>query len=292
MSSLTISQCLLKSTYRLEPQSATARLDCEVLLSHVLDESRTYLYTWPEKKLTDQQQRCFFALFDRRFLGEPIAHLTGEKEFWSLSLLVNNATLIPRPETELLVELALSLLPEDNSVAQYNVADLGTGTGAIACAIATEKPHWRVWAYEKYFDALELAQANQKKLSIQNLSVQQSDWFDQVGDRKFHLIVSNPPYIDTRDIHLQQGDVRYEPRTALVAGDNGLSDIAHIIQQAANYLFDGGFLLVEHGYQQADAVKKLFQQYHFSEVFTATDMAGHPRVSAGRVQPTALAFAR
>ncbi|MGH1485342.1 MAG: peptide chain release factor N(5)-glutamine methyltransferase [Cellvibrionaceae bacterium] len=282
MSSLTISQCLVESTNQLKQQSDTARLDCEVLLSHVLDRTRTYLYTWPEKELTDQQQNLFLTLFERRLLGEPIAHLTGEKEFWSLSLLVNNTTLIPRPETELLVELALSILPEGDSESQH-VADLGTGTGAIACAIATERPHWQVWAYEKYPDAFELATSNQKKLALQNLSIQQSDWFDQVGERKFHLIVSNPPYIDAADVHLQQGDVRYEPQTALIADDNGLSDIALIIQQASNYLFDGGFLLLEHGYQQAGDVKKLLQKHHFSDVFTTADMAGHPRVTAGRL---------
>jgi release factor glutamine methyltransferase len=275
---LTIADCLALSS-ELKGVSDTARLDCEVLLASAIGKERVYLYTWPEKQLTKEQQRIFSRFFDRRLQGEPVAHITGEREFWSLSLSVNNSTLIPRPETELLVELALGFIPDNEQ--SLKIADLGTGTGAVAFAIAAEKPYCKIYAYEKYADAVALARSNQQRLALNNVDIIQSDWLQQAGDNKFDIIVSNPPYIDKTDLHLEQGDVRFEPRTALVAEDKGLQDISMIIEQAPNYLCDNGWLLLEHGYQQAEAIQRLLQQ-DFVEVFTKQDMSGLPRVTVGK----------
>ena len=275
----TIAECLRLSR-DLQVIAETARLDCEVLLSHVLDKDRAYLYTWPEKCLTEAQYTTFMDAINLRKQGMPVAHIIGQKEFWSLPLSVNQTTLIPRPETELLVEVALNQLPEP--IMPKTVADLGTGTGAIAFAIATERPHWRVWAYDKYLEVVNLAKVNLQALGLLNVSLVCSDWFQGVGDQKFDLIVSNPPYISSEDEHLKQGDVRFEPKTALVAEKNGLADIQHIIQQSPNYLNEGGWLLLEHGFQQAEYVQDMLHQSGFESVFTEKDLSGQPRVTGGQ----------
>jgi len=269
---------LLRLASRLEDISDTPRLDLEVLLCHVLGKPRSYLFTWPEKELDQQQTSCFNGLLKRRAQGEPIAYLTGEKEFWSLSLAVDTTTLIPRPDTELLVETALNVLDKPDA----RVLDLGTGTGAIALALASENSGWKILAVDTVVGAVELAEKNRQRLGLDNVSVIRSDWFENIPAQKFDLIVTNPPYIDEDDRHLKEGDVRFEPISALVADNKGMADIEIIICGAKKYLVDGGCLLIEHGYQQAKAVRTLLQNEGFLCVETACDIAGCERLTSGR----------
>jgi release factor glutamine methyltransferase len=255
------------------------RSDAEILLCHVLGVTRSYLLTWPEKTLTANQYAQFQALSARRAQGEPIAYLTGHKEFWSLDLQVTENTLIPRPETELLVELAFLRLPSD---CQALVIDLGTGSGAIALAIAQERPLCRVLATDKSTTALNVAQANAQALGLHRVQFLVSDWWAGLGEIKARLIVSNPPYVAIADPHLSQGDVRYEPRSALVAGRDGLADIRQLIAQSSEHMVAQGWLLLEHGYDQAEAVRALFEQYAYDSVTTYQDLAGLPRVTVGQ----------
>lgn len=257
--------------------SDSPRLDVELLLQHVLERSRSYLFTWPEASLSDDQQQQFVSLLQRRIAGEPIAYLIGEQDFWTLSLAVSSATLIPRPDTEVLVEQALACLSDEHA----RVLDLGTGTGAVALALAAERPHWNVLGVDYVPDAVVLAQRNAERNQLTHVQFLQSDWFASVQGR-FQVIVSNPPYIDPCDPHLDQGDVRFEPRSALVAEQKGLADIHIIIQQAPNYLLADGWLLLEHGYDQAQAVRQLLIDKGFASVTSARDIGGHERVSLGR----------
>lgn len=260
------------------PDSDSARLDLEVLLGHVIQKPRTWLYTWPEHELSESAQQQFDRLLARRRRGEPVAHLVGEREFWSLPLAVDASTLIPRPETELLVEVALELCPQ----AQRRVLDLGTGTGAIALALASERPGWQIVAAEKSPQAIALAERNRTALGFGNVQVVHSDWFAQVPQQQFDLIVSNPPYIDAADPHLAEGDVRFEPRSALVAERSGLADIAQIAAEALAYLAPEGWLLVEHGWQQAGPVRQLFSHAGLRQVSSRNDYAGRERLTLGR----------
>ncbi|MBD2858754.1 peptide chain release factor N(5)-glutamine methyltransferase [Spongiibacter sp. KMU-158] len=262
-------------------ESDSPDLDVALLLCHCLQKPRSYLYSWPEKRLSDEQFAEFAALFTRRERGEPIAHILGEREFWSLPLDVNNSTLIPRPDTECLVEQALKLIPAVPGA----ILDLGTGTGAIALALASELPAWSVLGVDLQAEAVALAAGNAKKLGLQNLRFEQSNWFDNISRQTFDLIVSNPPYIAQDDPHLEQGDVRFEPHSALVAADNGLADLAQIINAAPSFLKPGAALLLEHGYQQAEPVAKLLQNRGFVEIACFDDYAGNPRVSKGVWQP-------
>ncbi|WP_193161341.1 peptide chain release factor N(5)-glutamine methyltransferase [Microbulbifer hainanensis] len=258
--------------------SDSARLDIEVLLGAVLGRSRTWLYTWPEYELSVAEQQSFDNLLQRRRHGEPVAHLTGEREFWSLALKVNASTLIPRPETELLVETALALCPGD----RLRALDLGTGTGAIALALASERPGWDIVAAEKSADAVALAEENRRALQLDNVRIVQSDWFAQLPAQKFDLIVSNPPYIDAADPHLEQGDVRFEPRSALVAEDAGLADIQSIAQCSGEFLAAGGWLMVEHGWQQAASVRAIFAAAGLKDIESREDFSGWERITLGR----------
>ncbi|MFA0790726.1 peptide chain release factor N(5)-glutamine methyltransferase [Microbulbifer echini] len=260
--------------------SESARLDTEVLLGHILGRERTWLYTWPEYELSAAEQEAFDALLMRRKNGEPVAHLTGEREFWSLSLKVAPSTLIPRPDTELLVETALALCPQR----ALRALDLGTGTGAIALALASEQPGWQIVAVEKSPAALALAEENRLHLGFANVQVLASDWFSQLPSQRFSLIVSNPPYIDAADPHLAQGDVRFEPRSALVAQRQGLADIAKIALEADEFLEEGGWLLVEHGWQQAEAVREIFNAAGYRAVESRRDYSGWERITLGRKQ--------
>ena len=274
---LSIEAWLAEARTQLEAGSDSARLDAELLLAHVLQQSRTWLYTWSDRLLSAEQQQAADALLARRLAGEPVAYLLGERDFWSLSLNVNPSTLIPRPDTETLVEWALELPLPANS----RVLDLGTGTGAIALALASEQPSWQVSGVDFNADAVALAQANAARNQLARVSFMQSDWYSAVsGD--FDLIVSNPPYIDEDDEHLAQGDVRFEPRSALVADNHGLSDLALIIDRAPGFLRANGWLLLEHGYQQADAVCELLRGRGFAEVSNRCDLGGQPRISGGR----------
>ncbi len=268
----------LARAVELELVSDSSRLDAELLLADCLQCTRTYLYTWPEKIISVIQQQRFNELFARRKNGEPVAHILGQREFWSLSLSVNNSTLIPRPDTECVVELALTLpLP-----AAARVLDLGTGTGAIALALASEKSVWQFIAVDQSADAVALALHNCAQLQLANVVVLQSNWFAVFDTaERFDLIVSNPPYIDEQDPHLQQGDVRFEPLSALVAGDNGLADIRHIAAQAFHFLNCVGWLVVEHGYQQGAIVRQIFHDNGFAQVRTEQDYGGNDRMTFG-----------
>ncbi|MBW8191836.1 peptide chain release factor N(5)-glutamine methyltransferase [Neiella marina] len=272
-------------------QQQEGATDAVALLTFVLQKPRSFLYTWPEQILSAEQDVQFRQLVAQRREGKPVAHLTGEKEFWSLPLQVDSSTLIPRPDTECLVEWALELAERSLPAAQlttghlqakHRVLDLGTGTGAIALALASEQPNWLLLAVDQQAQAVALARANARSLKLANVSVLQSDWFEQVpSDFKFDLMVSNPPYIAADDEHLSQGDVRFEPNSALVSGVDGLDDIRHIIDQAPEYLNDGGWLLLEHGYDQAEAVCQLLRARGFAQVNWRSDLADQPRVSGG-----------
>lgn len=257
--------------------SDSPRLDLEVLLCHLLGKSRAWLYTWPEHELDADQQAAFDQLIERRIAGEPVAHLTGQREFWSLPLKVNRSTLIPRPDTEVLVEAILELRPQES----LRVLDLGTGTGALALALASEKPGWQVLAVDKMPAAVALAEENRQQLGLANVQVRQSDWFAGVPAQVFDVIVSNPPYIDALDPHLREGDVRFEPRSALVADEQGLADIRQIAVQARPFLAADGLLMVEHGWQQAEAVQKIFTEAGYRDVETRLDYAGRERLTLG-----------
>jgi len=258
--------------------SDSPRLDLEVLLCHLLGKSRAWLYTWPEHDLEDSQQAEFERLFQRRLAGEPVAHLTGSREFWSLPLKVNRSTLIPRPDTEVLVETVLSLPVNEN----IRALDLGTGTGAIALALASERPRWQITAVDKMPAAVALAQENRAALGFDHVKVVESDWFSALAGERFDLIASNPPYIDPRDPHLREGDVRFEPRSALVAAERGLADIRRIADDGRLHLNDGGWLLVEHGWDQGKAVRAIFDEFGYTDVQTRLDYAARERITMGR----------
>lgn len=259
------------------PGSATPQLDAELLLAHVLGKPRSYLLTWPERELTDEQLAQFGALMIRRRQGEPVAYLLGEQGFWSLALQVSPDTLIPRPDTERLVELALELGPAGPA----KVLDLGTGSGAIALALAAERGQWQLTGVDRMAGTVALAESNRARLGLSNVQLLTSDWFTAVAGQRFGLIVSNPPYIAADDPHLAQGDVRFEPASALISGVDGLDDIRRIIDSAPDYLQSGGWLLLEHGWQQADAVCSLLQQRGFLGVQAWRDLGGQQRVSGG-----------
>jgi release factor glutamine methyltransferase len=285
MSPSSIAQCLQLST-ELNAVSDSARLDIELILCHVLQKNRTWLFTWSDKILTAEQQQLFNDFFLRRKNGEPVAHIIGQREFWSLPLAVNNSTLIPRPDTELLVEAVLELFAEDAPQQPRRCLDLGTGTGAIVLALASEKPEWQLLGVDKSADAILLAEKNRAVLRFDHVKMLQSDWFAAIANdtamQQFDVIVSNPPYIDPQDPHLAQGDVRFEPRSALVADNKGFADIELIIQQSWDYLSPQGWLLLEHGYDQGVAVRDLLSARGFTQVETRRDLGGNERVSIGR----------
>lgn len=274
----TIQQALQQAA-QLAEISDTARIDVTALLCHVLEKDRAFLYAWPEQSLTDTQQASFAALLERRRRGEPIAYLIGEREFWSLPLRVSSATLIPRPDTELLVTTALELFSPADAI---KMLDLGTGTGAIAIALAAERPEWHVTALDNSDAALAVARSNAEQLDLPQIKFLRSDWFAQVGSGRFELIVSNPPYIQESDPHLTQGDLRFEPTSALASGTDGLRDLRVIISQAPDHLATMGWLAVEHGYQQGAAVRELFAENGFSAIGTQCDLAGLERVTCGQ----------
>lgn len=256
----------------------SARLDAEVLLAHALDKARTRLRGWPEDPVSAGQAAHYRELIARRARGEPVAYLTGLREFWSLPLEVTPETLIPRPETELLVEIALSLTPADEPV---TIADLGTGSGAVAAAIASERPACDVIATDACPRALAVAGRNLARLGLDNVSLRQGNWCEALVGQRCALIVSNPPYVASADEHLTWGDVRFEPRLALSAGHDGLDAIRVIAESAAAHLLAGATLLVEHGHDQGPAVQDLFRRHGYQEVRSYKDLGGNDRVTAG-----------
>lgn len=255
------------------------RLEAEVLLVHVLGKARSWLIAHADDALDAADEATFDVLVARRRAGEPVAYLTGRRGFWSLELDVTPATLIPRPETELLVELALERMPQESTA---RVADLGTGSGAIALAIAHERPRAQVMATDASADALDVARRNAERLRISNVEFGHGDWFAPLSGRTFDVIVSNPPYIETGDAHLGQGDLRFEPATALASGIDGLDDIRRIVGHAQAHLAPGGWLMMEHGWNQGDAVRALLERAGYRDVFTAQDLEQRDRVSGGR----------
>ncbi|WP_324036475.1 peptide chain release factor N(5)-glutamine methyltransferase [Aeromonas caviae] len=253
------------------------RADADALLCHLLDCRRSYLMTWPEHELDAAQQATLAGWLARRLNGEPIAHLIGEREFWSLPLKVSPATLIPRPDTEVLVEQALARLPGGPCA----LLDLGTGTGAIALALKSERPDADVWAVDRMPAAAALARTNSAALGLP-IEVRDGSWFAPLSDApRFAMIVSNPPYIDGADPHLHEGDVRFEPRSALVAEEQGLADIRLIVTQAPAHLVPGGWLLLEHGWDQGEAVRQLLLQQGYVQVETVRDYGDNERVTLG-----------
>ncbi|WP_429099479.1 peptide chain release factor N(5)-glutamine methyltransferase [Aeromonas rivipollensis] len=262
-------------------EGESPRADADALLCHLLACRRSYLMTWPERELDADQQATLQAWLDRRLAGEPIAHLIGEREFWSLPLKVSPATLIPRPDTEVLVEQALARLPAGPCA----LLDLGTGTGAIALALKSERPDADVWAVDRMPDAAALARANSAALGLP-IEVRDGSWFEPLSDApRFAMIVSNPPYIDGADPHLEEGDVRFEPRSALVADEQGLADIRLIVAGAPAHLCPGGWLLLEHGWEQGALVRQLLLQQGYCQVETVRDYGDNERVTLGRLAP-------
>ena len=276
-----ITQLIEDAIKQLEPVSDSARLDVELLLCATLKKDHSFLRAWPEHELNQQQLKSFQEKLKQRLEGEPIAHILGERGFWSLNLTVTADTLIPRPDTERLVELALDIIPE---TAQWKILDLGTGTGAIALSLAKEKPNCFITATDQSFAALNIAKQNALKNQISNIEFIQSDWFEELENKQFNMIVSNPPYIKESDPHLNQGDVRFEPRSALTSGADGLDDIRRIIKGSLEYLNKGGALLIEHGYDQADEVCNLLKASHFTKVSDFKDDNDNPRVAIGYIQ--------
>jgi release factor glutamine methyltransferase len=252
------------------------RLEAELLLVHTLGKSRSWLIAHADDALDDAQSAAFSALVERRRLGEPVAYITGHRGFWTLELEVTPATLIPRPETELLVELALARM-----TAKANVVDLGTGSGAIALAMARECPTASVVATDASVDALVVAERNAGKHGIRNVRFVHGDWLAPLAGERFDLIVSNPPYIEADDPHLGQGDLRFEPATALASGADGLDDIRRIVAQAREHLLPGGWLLMEHGWNQGEAVRAVLSEAGYREVLTEQDLEQRDRVSGG-----------
>ncbi|WP_461535819.1 peptide chain release factor N(5)-glutamine methyltransferase [Spongorhabdus nitratireducens] len=270
---------LLKAAEQQLVQSPTARLDAELLLCHVLDKSRTWLMAWSDETVSEENLEQFEHLLQRRVTGEPVAHLTGRRDFWTLELEVSADTLIPRPDTELLVELAL----EYGQRGPHKVVDLGTGTGAIALALASERPEWLVNAVERNPDTLAVARRNALSNKLERVQFFEGSWFEPLPDNtRFQLIVSNPPYIPDSDPHLKEGDVRFEPLQALASGNDGLDDILQIVSRAPEWLEADGWLLLEHGYDQGEAVRNIMQASGFQQVMTRQDLAGHDRVTLGQ----------
>lgn len=254
----------------------TQGLDAELLLSHLTGWTRTSFRAWPERQPSAGVVTEFRILVQRRVAGEPVAHLLGQQEFWSLPLAVNASTLIPRPDTECLVEAALEL----PVTGQATVLDLGTGTGAIALALASERPGWKVRACDCQQQAVELAARNAMALGLP-VTVVLSSWFAELPPETYDLIVSNPPYVAAQDPHLKLGDVRFEPASALVSGADGLDDIRHLVRAAPDWLSNGGWLLIEHGYDQGQAVRNLYSEAGFKNVETRQDYGRRDRFTLG-----------
>ncbi len=275
----TLHQITKKIEARLIGACDNAALEAEILLAHALRKSRTYLRTYAEQPIDSVTLVQLDALVKRRINGEPIAYITGHREFWSLDLVTNKDTLIPRPETETLVELALQKIPCEKSL---HVADLGTGSGAIALAIASERPNCTLIATDVSEQALTIARKNATRLALTNIEFRQGNWFRPVNNEIFDIIVSNPPYIANNDTHLQKGDLRFEPLSALQSGHDGLNAIRHIIQNAKPYLLDGGWVLVEHGYHQRDQLIVLIKNNGYRNIAWHNDTQNQPRVILGQ----------
>jgi release factor glutamine methyltransferase len=257
--------------------SPSARFDAEILMAHVLESTRSFLYANPELELPNKRSETFKKLIKQRAQGQPIAYLTESCEFWSLPLRVNPAVLIPRADTELVVETALKKIPPQSD---WRIADLGTGSGAIALALASERKKCEIHATDISPAAIDVAQENADKLGITQIQFHRGSWNEPLKG-KYHLIVSNPPYIDADDPHLEQGDLRFEPREALTPGANGLDAIRKISRLARPMLVEGGWLMFEHGWEQGPATREILESAGFENVETLQDLQGHERVTVG-----------
>ncbi len=267
----------------------TPRLDAETLLMHALNINRAYLYAHFDDRIPESKLLILNNYLNQRLSGIPIAYILGEKEFWSLNFKVTPAVLIPRPETEHLVEAVLTLLDaqlylKENNQTSYNILELGTGSGAIAISLAKERPHWKILACDNSESALAVAQDNAKRLlpnylQSERLKFQYSHWFNQIPEQKFSAIISNPPYIDAQDPHLKA--LQHEPMSALISGENGLQDIREIIKKSHHYLEPNGILLLEHGNTQAKAVSEIFESFGFTNITTLQDLAACDRITYG-----------
>ncbi|KTC16811.1 protein-(glutamine-N5) methyltransferase, release factor-specific [Pseudomonas marginalis ICMP 11289] len=275
---MTIIASLLRSAEL--PDSPTARLDAELLLAAALGKPRSFLHTWPERIVSTEAALAFAGYLQRRRTGEPVAYILGQQGFWKLDLEVAPHTLIPRPETEMLVEAALELVP---AFAPTQVLDLGTGTGAIGLALANDRRQWKITAVDRVPEAVALAERNRQRLQLDNAEVLNSHWFSALEGRQFDLIISNPPYIAETDPHLSMGDVRFEPGSALTSGPDGLDDLRTIISEAPANLTPGGWLLLEHGYDQGPAVRELLIRHGFERIQTRRDLGEHERITFGCV---------
>ena len=273
----TIQAVLNAAALELAQTSHSSRLDAEILLAHTLHVARSYLLAWPERLLTVAQQKTFATYIKRRRAGEPLAYILGHREFWSLELNVTAATLIPRPETELLIDLILQILP----ATPQRIADLGTGAGPLALAMASARPLWQIDATDNSAAALEVARANASRLQLTQVNFHLGFWFAALPSIKFDAILSNPPYIALGDADLAADVARFEPATALYADENGLADLRHIIVHAQEYLKSGGVLILEHGHLQAPAVRELMRTAGFERIGSALDGAGIVRATSG-----------
>jgi len=278
-----ITQLLKIASDQLESTSDSPLLDAQILLAHSLQKNRTWLVTWSDKHLIQSEVDDFNRLLNRRLQGEPIAHITGTREFWSLDLQVSRDTLIPRPETELMVEQILQRYPQSTGM---SLLDLGTGSGAIALALASEHPGWNIVATDKSTAALNIAKQNAQQLALKNIHFIAGSWFEPLNDlspdkRQFDIIASNPPYIPDTDPHLSQGDVRFEPLSALASGDDGLDDIRHICQQATAFLKSSGMLIIEHGFDQKSEIQAIFTDSGYINIEQINDLSGQPRLCIG-----------
>jgi release factor glutamine methyltransferase len=278
----TVKLALAEAVTALREASESPLLDAEVLLCKVLSKGRSYLRAWPDATLSAGQRQAYQVLVDDRQQGKPLAYIIGTREFWSRDFQVSPDVLIPRPDTELLIELSLALIPADQP---YKIIDLGTGSGIIAITLAAERPHAQVSATDISSNALHIAKMNAAKHKVEHIQFHKSNWFDSIPDGKFNLIISNPPYVTEDDEHLQQGDLRFEPKTALISAQHGLSDIQAIAETARNRLKNGGFLLVEHGYNQKEKVQTLIRSLGYSHVKTENDLTGQPRATYGQYLP-------
>jgi len=262
------------------PADEAAR-EAEILVAHALGRDRAWLFAHSDDAVAAAQVDAAMSLANRRAAGEPIAYLTGRREFWSLQLRVTPDVLIPREDTELLVRIILQHCPQGRKV---DIVDLGTGSGAIALAVAHERPHARVLALDASAAALDVARGNAQQLGIGNVEFVRSDWFDALAGRRFDAIVSNPPYIAAGDSHLSAGDLRFEPAQALASGADGLDAIRHIVRESPAHLREGGMLAVEHGFEQGAAVRGLLKKNGFVEIYTERDLEGRERVSGGFIR--------
>lgn len=273
----TVAALLQEGMAQLRESSDSARVDVEILLCHLLGKPRSFLFTWPEHEVPASQVQQFFDWLAQRRDGTPVAYLTGRREFYGHEFLVSADTLIPRADTETLVDAVLARLPEAQPL---RIADLGTGTGAIAISLALARPHWQVEAVDFSVAILDLVQRNVSRLGASNVRLLQSNWCARLAG-PFDAIVSNPPYIAEDDRHLAQGDVRFEPRTALTSGVDGLDDIRTIVAQAKALLAPQGLLALEHGYDQGDAVRELLAAHGYARIETLRDLNGQDRVTLG-----------